>query len=392
MKSAYDHTWLRNLEIVKDAKSWRNQKIISPEQFKSITEEYPSNFYHPNLMIRILLFIAAFIGMIGAIGLGALIFEGIIDSQVAACTFSILLGICCLLAADQFLIGSKNHYKSGITELLIYIGVLAIEIGVAGYADLNSVELNCVVCIIMFTFAASRYIDLVCTVCAMLSVVYFLFYELYSIGGIIQQLMPIIFIALFTPFYFFIKKQKSKPSAQPWKYVLILIEAMTALLIYAAGNYFVVRELSQEMMGFYLEEGQDIPFAFLFYGLTVIVPLIYLYFGIKNKDVVLLRVSLVVIAFSVFTFKYYFSLNRPELTLTLAGVVVLGITLYIFRYLRTPKHGYTRESLFKEKWADSNLQAIIVSQTLGGNTITEDAQGDTGGGGAFSGGGSTDKF
>jgi uncharacterized membrane protein YgcG len=199
-------------------------------------------------------------------------------------------------------------------------------------------------------------------------------------------------MALFTPLYFIIRNQKQKPSLQPWVNNLILIEAMTAMLIYGAGNYFIVRELSQELLGIYLQDSEDIPFAFLFYGLTVIIPLIYLYFGIKNKDVVLLRVSLIAIAFSVFTFKYYFSLNRPEITLTLAGIVILGITLYIFRFLRTPKHGYTRENLLSEKWADSNAQAIIISQTLGGNTIAENTQGDVGGGGAFSGGGASDKF
>jgi hypothetical protein len=392
MKSAYNKTWLRNLEIVKEAKSWRNHKIIAPEQFKAIAEEYPSNFYHPNLMIRILLFIAAFIGLLGVVGIIALIFADIFDSQVAACTLAVIFGAAGLFTVDRVFIAQKNHYKSGLTELMIYASVLSIIVGILGYADLENNLLNCVVCLVMFSFVAYRYIDLVCTFGAMLSLIYLVFYVFYSMEGIIQQLLPIIFMVIFTPFYFFVRKQKSKPSNQPWENNLILVEAFTAMLIYGAGNYFIVRELSQELLGVYLQDGEDIPFAFLFYGLTVIIPLIYLYFGIKNKDIVLLRVSLIAIAFSVFTFKYYFSMNRPEFTLTLAGVVILGITLYIFRYLRTPKHGYTRENLLSEKWADSNAQAIIISQTLGGNTIAEDAQGDVGGGGAFSGGGSSDKF
>ncbi len=392
MKSAYNHVWLRNLEIVKNAKTWRNHKLITPEQFKAIVEQYPSHFYHPNLMIRILLFIASSIGFCGAIGLLALMFEELIDEQYTACVLGVLLGIGCVAIADRVAIAQKNHYKSGITELLIYAGILCFVLGVSGFADWNNERLTWIICLVSLSFAAYRYVDLICTAAAMFAFAGYIFFELYGIGGIIQNLIPILFIALFTPFYFYVRKLKGNPASRPWENCIILLEAMSALLIYAAGNYFVVRELSQELMGFYLEEGQDIPFAFLFYGLTVIIPLIYLYFGIKNKDVVLLRVSLVVIAFSVFTFKYYFSLNRPEFTLTLAGLVLLGITLYIFRYLRTPKYGYTRENLLSEKWADSNAQAFIVSQTLGGNTVTEETPGDVAGGGAFSGGGSTDNF
>jgi hypothetical protein len=392
MKSAYNHTWLRNLEIVKEAKSWRNHKIISPEQFKAIAEQYPSNFYHPNLMIRILLFIASFIGLFGVIGLIALMFEELIDEQYTACVLGVMLGVACVVIADRFAIAQKNHYKSGITELLIYAGLVCFILGVTGFADWDNERLTWIVCLATLSFAAYRYIDLICTAAAMFTLDGYIFFELYGIGGIIQNLIPIFFIVLFTPFYFFIRKLKSNASFQPWENPLILLEAMSALLIYAAGNYFIVRELSQELLGFYLQDGEDIPFAFLFYGLTVIIPLIYLYFAIKNKDVVLLRVSLIAIAFSVFTFKYYFSLNRPEFTLTLAGVVILGITLYLFRYLRTPKFGYTREQLLSEKWADTNAQAFIVSQTLGGNTVAEEPQGDVGGGGAFSGGGSTDGF
>jgi hypothetical protein len=392
MKSAYNHTWLRNLEIVKEAKSWRNHKIISAEQFKTIAEQYPSNFYHPNLMIRILLFIASFIGLFGVIGLIALMFEELIDEQYTACALGVLLGIACVVVTDRFAIAQKNHYKSGITELLIYAGLLCFILGVTGFTDWNNERLTWIVCLITLSFAAYRYIDLLCTAASMLTMAGYIFFELYGIGGMIQNLIPIFFIVLFTPFYFFIRKLKSDMASQPWENPLILLEAMSALLIYAAGNYFVVRELSQELLGFYLQDGEDIPFAFLFYGLTVIIPLIYLYFALKKKDVVLLRVSLIAIAFSVFTFKYYFSLNRPEFTLTLAGVVILGITLYLFRYLRTPKFGYTREQLLSEKWADTNAQAFIVSQTLGGNTVAEEPQGDVGGGGAFSGGGSTDGF
>jgi uncharacterized membrane protein YgcG len=169
------------------------------------------------------------------------------------------------------------------------------------------------------------------------------------------------------------------------------VEALSLLLIYAAGNYLVVRELSIELMDLFLEEGNDIPFAYIFYALTVLIPIGYLYFGIKHKDIVLLRVSLLVLAFSVFTFKYYYGFGHPEITLTVAGIVLLVITILLLNYLKTIRYGFTRENILGEKWANVNAEAFIISQTMGGNQVTTPEQ-FKGGGGGFGGGGATGSF
>jgi uncharacterized membrane protein YgcG len=145
-------------------------------------------------------------------------------------------------------------------------------------------------------------------------------------------------------------------------------------------------------MNLSLADGEDIPYAFIFYMLTVIIPVGYLFFGIRNKDIVLLRVSLIAVAFSVFTFKYYFSLGHPEITLTLAGAILLGVSLLLLNYLKVIRYGFTRENHLPEKWQSMNVEAIIVSQTLGGNQPSTDAVSETGGGGEFGGGGASSDF
>jgi uncharacterized membrane protein YgcG len=45
-----------------------------------------------------------------------------------------------------------------------------------------------------------------------------------------------------------------------------------------------------------------------------------------------------------------------------------------------------------EKWANLNLQAFVISQTLGGNQSGASSQIETGGGGKFGGGGSTPNY
>src|SRR5688572_11145842 len=130
MRSAYNETWLRNLNMVKDAKQWSKQEIISREQFESIQSAYPSGFYHPNIIIRILIFIASLIALAGITGLLALMFLD--GGEAMMWPLSIIYGLVSFFVLDRFFIASKNHYKSGVTEALLYHAILYTVIGVVG--------------------------------------------------------------------------------------------------------------------------------------------------------------------------------------------------------------------------------------------------------------------
>jgi hypothetical protein len=387
MKFAYNESWLQNLHIVKEAKQWMVSGLISKEQFDKIAEQYPSQFYHPNFIIRILLLLATFI-VLGAIT-GLLILMVMNADESALAVLSILYGLISLAVLDRIFIASKNHFKSGITEAILYHSILFIMMGCIDFFE-DSPAPYAVVLSILCAFTAYRYLDLISTVGSMGAFAWLVFYVLYQAGGAMQQIIPIVFIVLFTPLFFVFRKLRKNPEAELWDACLIVAESVCLLFIYAAGNYLVVRELSVGLMELELQEGQDIPLAFVFYGLTVIIPALYLYFGIKNKDLVLIRVSLVVLAFSVFTFKYYFSLGHHEITLTVGGIIMLLISVSLLRWLKIPKHGYTRENILNEKWANSNAQAFIVSQTLG-VTSKPEHQPDWGGG-ESGGGGAASKF
>lgn len=386
---AYNSTWLSNLHVVKEAKRWYKENILSQSEFAAISDAYPSAFYHPNMFIRILLFIATLVALGGITGLLGLMFIEAFEDAIEV--LFLLYGIGSWIFLEIVFIRNGKHYKSGVTEALLYHSIGWTIGGFAAMTDFNE-HLLIVTCIFVFGFAAIRYADLVSTTIAFGAFAYLVFHELYLAGGIFTQIIPIVFIIIFTPLYFVIRSLRKKASSELWDDCLILLESITLLVVYAAGNYFVVRELSEKMLNLYIEPGNDIPFAWLFYALTVIIPVTYLYCGLRFRNVILIRVSLIALAFSVFTFKYYFSLGHPEITLTLAGAALLVTALYFFRYLREPRHGYTRENLLKEKWADANPEALIISQTLGGNKLPTETPPDLGGGGSFGGGGASNSF
>ncbi len=386
---AYNNTWLFNLTVVKEAKRWLDEKIISENSFRAIKENHPSQFYHPNLFIRILLFLATLVALAGVTGFLGLLFAEAFSSAIEV--LCILYGIGSWIFLEKFFIGNGKHYKSGVNEAMLYHSLGWTIGGISALAEFDE-TFFLVVSLILLTFAAIRYADLVCTALAFGFLGYIIFDGFYSMGGIFTQIIPIVFLVIFTPAYFLVSRVRRKPTSELWDDCLIVLESLTLITIYAAGNYFVVRELSESLLSIYLEPGQDIPFAWIFYILTITIPVIYLYFGITRKDMLMLRVSLIAIGFSAFTFKYYFSFGHPEVTLTLGGAILLTVSFALFRYLRVSRNGFIREQLLKEKWAGANPEAFIISQTLGGNKIGGDTSPEMGGGGEFGGGGSSDSF
>jgi hypothetical protein len=388
MSSAYNESLVYNLEVIKQSKRWFKHDFIEKPQLESILNAYPAPFYHPNLLIRILLFVATLIALSGVTGFLALLVSDTGEDAISiAC---IVYGIVSFFILEKLFIGI-NHYKSGITEAILYHSCGFTIGGLAGITDFDNMHVILWSCLIVFSFSAIRYLDLLCTIAATGSFAGILFFEFYNIGGIFQQIIPFVFIVGFTPIYFLVKRLKQRIDLRLWRNNLLIVESISLLLIYAAGNYMVVRELSVAMMNLEISEGGDIPFAFIFYTLTALIPIAYLYFGIKNKDIVLLRVSLIVLAFSAFTFKFYFSLGHPEITLTLAGIILIGTAIALMRYLKTMRNGFTRENIMSEKWGSMNVEAFVISQTMGGNQPNIE-QADMPGGGASGGGGASSDF
>ncbi|HWZ23540.1 MAG TPA: hypothetical protein VNW06_12845, partial [Cytophagaceae bacterium] len=204
--------------------------------------------------------------------------------------------------------------------------------------------------------------------------------------------LPIIVMILSTVAYFAVLKCRKNSQLRFWDSSLRILEILSLLLFYLAGNYFVVRTLSEVLFGLDLNEGGDIPFAFFFYAYTALIPLVYVYLGLKNKNKVLLQAGLILIAVSVVTFKYYYSLGHQEVTLTIGGIVMIAVAWFSTRYLKTPKYGITYlEDKHKNAEGDFDAEALLIAQTF---STPQSEQGDATkfGGGKFGGGGAESSF
>jgi hypothetical protein len=384
---AYNIPELEKKTILSEANNLFNSNILNDEQWNKIKEEFATKLYTPSIFMRVLLFIVSLIGMTTIMGPIVLILGDI--GEVGYQIISFILGIAFIFFTDRILIKEKFHYKSGLTEAGIYAGLSFIAFGILGIRSHNLLVYP-LVGLILAGFAAVRYLNLTALTLTFGFVGWMLFQILIDIGGVFQALMPFIFMALFGLIYWGCKKIQAKSSNLFLTDQFIIIQTISLVVFYLAGNYFVVRELSISMLGLTLSDNQDIPFAIVFYGLTVLIPTAYIYWGLKKKSILFIRVALLTITLSVITFKYYFSLGMPIITITASGAILIILALLFLNYLKQARYGYTREKLLNDKWSSPNMMAIVASQTLGGNAInnspgseqTNFGGGDFGGGGA----------
>jgi uncharacterized membrane protein YgcG len=287
---------------------------------------------------------------------------------------------------------AKNHFKSGVTEAIAYMACGFVIGGIAMLVDFDNITLIQLTCLMVFAFAAFRYLDVLLTFAFMFTFSWIIFYHCYEAEGIFRSIIPFVFMIVFSGFYYLIRKFSKRDELKLWTDNLLVLETCSLALVYAGGNYYVVRELSVNMMNLVLEPGQDIPFAWLFYFFTVSIPVVYLWAGIKNKNVVLIRMGLVTFAFSVFTYKYYFLPDYLEVFLLVAGGMLIVAVIMLMQFLKVERNGFTSENIFSSAWADLNVEAFIISQTMGGNQPEQIDMKETGGGGRTGGGGASTSF
>jgi uncharacterized membrane protein YgcG len=339
--------------------------------------------------MRILLFILSLIGLSTVLGPVALIMG--IDSEVGIRVEAFVVGFSILLLLDFVLIKESKHYKSGVTEAALVVGLVLFSGGLLGEPNYNPI-IYLVYGLAITLFAAIRYLNSAGLIAALGFAGAIVFQVLYNFGGLAQALIPFAIMVLYALLFWGIKKLQSQKPSFIFDDYFTLSKVFCLLMVYVAGNYFVVRELSVELMGVNIEPGGDIPFAFLFYFFTGFIPLGYLFYGIKRKSILFIRVALLTVVLSIITLKIYFSLGAPIVTITLSGAIMIGLALVLLRYLKEPKYGFTREKLLHDKWDSSELTAFVVSQSLSGHQVEVNDENSEYGGGSFGGGGAGSEF
>lgn len=382
---AYNKTWLRNLFVRQEVTKAYESRCITRIEAEGVNVNYPSPFYTPNVFIGFGLLLLTFVIMLFSFVLIGLLFTDLLNDW--------LTGFCLLFAAGllislEIMIRKKHHYNSGVDQALLLGAAIAFFCGI--YYNIRPGNLSASILMLAISLPALvRYGNTLMAAIAYLSFLSILFNLLSGASPIFKILLPIIICLVSLITYLLIKKTNNATILIPYSKCMLVVEILSLLTMYLSVNYFVVREMSNQIFHLQLRVGQEIPYGYLFWFLTVTIPIIYLLAGLRNKDRMLIQVSILLLAAAVFTFKYYFNLMAIEIDLMIGGVFLITSIFFATRYLKVPRHGFTASPENHDTADELNAESLVIAETF---KDEPHATGTAFGGGSFGGGGASSEF
>ncbi|GAA3768769.1 hypothetical protein [Flavobacterium ginsengiterrae] len=387
----HDKNLLHNAALIDEAENLENGGFISKEQKKIIKKSLPAFNSQSNILVRIGFFLlgsflhSSICGVIALVG-----FSGMSDSFLKVSMY--LFAIIGFAGAE--LLASQKYHNHGLDDAFILGGILNLGIAVVFstehyYTGIIPAIFIAVASIIAFL----RYLHLLSMLVFCFAASAVLFFGMFEIGDLGKTILPFVAMLVSGGFYFF-TKQRLKHLKESYYYNgLLLANSFCLILFYLSCNYFVVRELSLELLGVDVLPGQDIPFSFFFYAFTFLVPAVYLVQALRTKDRIMLWISFAAIAFTIFTIRFYYSVLPIEAALTIGGLIMSAIAYFSIQKLKNKESGLTfKPDRITHSTAILNAQTLIVASALGVKPEVKTTSPMDFGGGGFSGGGSGGSF
>lgn len=383
---AYNNLWLDNMKIHSSVDDAFKQGVITDAEKKTIKETYPVGFYTPNIFIRIGLFVLTNIIASFSFGLFALLFL----STSSEDAFSGMLIFFSLItyAAAEFMIRQKHHFCSGVDDALIWMTGLFLISGINVSMNLAGLG-NSILIFFIAGYFALRFADRLMSVISYLAALGIVFFLLPEFGIVAKRILPFVLMFIAAATYFIARSLSKKQSVRLYYHCLDAIKITSLLCFSFAGNYYIVREAGALLLGMEIPAGAPMPFGWLFWFFTIVIPILYIARGIQKKDYILLRTGLILVALVVWTVRFYYHIMPLELVMIIGGAFFILFSYGLIRYLAEPKHGFTYKEPEEKKEIDNlNLESLVIAQTFHSTPAAEQGFqfGGGSGGGAGAGG------
>ena len=384
----YNKSWIDNLEIQKHSAKWLKKNLITKDEHEVVIKNYPTEYHESNFIIRCGIFIFSLIVIFSATGLISLFTM----RENAVAIQGLLYGIVSALAAMHF-IRTKNYFRSGVIDALIYFSVFSFSIGICILISRENFEFNLdpivyfMAMLPFATFIAIRFTDAFVAL-----LVYALLFGINALlvlklGSTGKMILPFDAILVSYAFYQVIDSRKNIESYKYWHKVIATLRAASLVTFYLSGNYFVVRELSEELLDITLAPGQDISLSWFFYAWTIVVPILFIIYGLKQKDHLPVRIGILMEVTGILCIRHYYSVMPLESALIFGGIFLIVLARLSMHYLREPRNGIT---YLGDTEDDDELVTAVgttVVSHVAGKSIHQEEQskfggGQSGGGGA----------
>lgn len=386
----YDKTLLENLTLQEQTDSLLKGGFINKDQ-KRLIEKEPTFKINHNILIRIGFFLLGVL-LYFSIG-GAISLFGYNNSP------SDYLDFCCYIFAFVGLAGSEffarnNYYRHGLDEAFIFGTILNAGIAVAISTDGNNFLAVSITVAIVSLILFLRYLHLLSVLVFYLALTLTIGYATIDFRESAKMFLPFLMMIFSIGTYYFCLSLINNLTKTFYHDGILLVKSTSLILLYFSGNYYIVRELSALLIENYYGESLETPFAWFFWIFTFIVPVLYLFYALKNKQRILLWISLLCLCFSLFTFRSYHHVLPPEVGLILGGLVLFAIAFFSIKRLKNKESGLTfKPDRISNSNTFLNAEALIIASTFGMKPEVKSPESPMEfGGGGFSGGGSGESF
>lgn len=377
---AYSTTDLDNRLIQRDAYTAFKKQCVTEEEKKAVTAAYPVGLYTPNPFIRIGLFIATVVIAFSVFGIFVIGVNGagVLSAVVFFFSVAYYVGL-------EIFVQVKRHFASGVDDALMWMSG-AFFIG--GFLAATEFELDDLwlyaLLFLLGTYFTLRFVNVLMCATAFIGLTGMVFYICFRLGSTAQALIPFFIMALSLLLYRLAVKLLREERFRHYFTCLEMLAILSLVTLYLGGNYYIVREVGMEIFGMQMKLG------WLFWLFTLVLPVVYIYLGIRHKNAILLRVGLLVVAAMVFTIRFYYHVLPLELAMTLGGTVMIALAWYVTHYLKEPRHGFTREEDDEPEIEALQIESLVIAETL--HETPHPPQGFKFGGGSGGGGGAGGDF
>ncbi|MEO6134271.1 MAG: hypothetical protein ABIP35_03900 [Ginsengibacter sp.] len=379
--TAYSHDELYNCYVNSEANSAFESSEISKEILAKVKGSYSCKLYTPSLFIAIAL---------GIVTVIAVIFTGFLVWLLANADSSTGITFICLLMTLisyvllEWMVKRKKYFNAGVDNALMLLVLGFLAGAILGSVDNPPWIFFNGLMMVVSLWLSIRFADSLMTIVSGSFFLVFCFLLILKTGNAAIIYFPFGMMGIIAILYFGVAKLKKHVSFVYEKCISVLT-VFLLLAFYIEGNYWIVNELQS------VSYTTKAPFAFgwLFWIFTYVIPVIYIVYGIMKKDLLHIRSGIILVAATVFTYKYYHDLLPLEFEMLLVGLLLVGISYYLIKWLSPSRNGFTSEATSSQP-AWKNVEALIIAETMGGDKPGEPDQIFSGGSGG--GGGATGDF
>lgn len=370
---------------------WLTLKWVKPQ---SIPEDYliQTHYKSYNWLKRAGLYLVTLLAVQSAVGfVFFFLIQGLhVDLEANVLSFFMLFaGIGLVFLLNRY-IRDNRIYKQGTDDAWLHSALCYIYFGLLTLLDIDidthagtvfaAISLFCVT-----GFAAYQYSDSLAFAICIVCVTYI---PLYLVSIISKELL-FFSVLLVVPLNIVVIRTLNKwdiLTNHYWYWCFMVGKIVACLLMYVSINLYIIRTLAYELMG-----AESIPLQPLFLMLTILTPLFFIVWGIRQKLKYLLYCGLFLLLPTVATVRYYYSVMPVEFACLIAGLLLIILCYLSIRHLRQTESNYTFEPDPEDHFSDAEI--LLLLQQFGKphdspNTPEESKYG----GGNFGGAGSEGSF